>query len=95
MKITPIDEQAFNSEALPDIIDRIFNVCKEDKTFKSKPKLEAAEEVSKKLHSKIDKQKMLIKRADEMKVDINKRIETLDETIEKMRSELLGMLGDE
>jgi SOS response regulatory protein OraA/RecX len=93
MKIKPIEETKFENELLPKIIDRMFAICKEDKSFKSKAKLEAVEDVSKKLNEKIRKQKVLLNRGFEMEKDFTKRIESLDESNEKLRSDLIMMIG--
>jgi len=93
MKIKPLEEKNLTSENLPQIIDRMFAICKEDKTFKSKDKLEAVDDVSKKLNEKIRKQKLLFNRGNEMLLDVRKRIETLDQNNEKLRTDLLMMLG--
>ena len=95
MEIKPLEEKNLENNTLPQIIDRMFAICKEDKSFKSKPKLEAVEAVSKKLNEKINRQKTLLKRGDDMMIDVKGRIQTLDESNEKLRSDLLMMLVGE
>lgn len=93
MKITPLEKRVPTNDLLPQIMDRIFAICKNDKTFKSKDKLKAVEDVSSKLNDKISKQKKLLVRGDTMIKDVKARIESLDETNEQLRTDLLALIG--
>ena len=93
MKIIPTEERKLKNEMLPQIMDKIFAICKNDKSFKSKDKMQAVEEVSVKLNDKIDKQKKLLVRGSNMIKDVKDRIETLDQTNEKLRTDLLSLIG--
>jgi gas vesicle protein len=93
MKIIPTEERKLKNEMLPQIMDKIFAICKHDPSFKSKDKLQAVEDVSAKLNEKIDRQKKLLQRGDIMIKDVKSRIETLDESNEKLRTDLLSLIG--
>jgi len=95
MKIISIDEKKLSNEMLPQIMDKMFAICKHDKTFKSKDKLVEVEDVSKKLNEKINKQKKLNERGDSMISDVKNRIQSIDELNEKLRTDLLCLIGGE
>ena len=95
MKIEKVDQVPVTKELLPQIIDRIFSICKSDPTFHLKNELEIVENKITSNRTKIKKQHSLLKQSDELRKDIIQRIEILDDHNERKQIELLESLGSE
>lgn len=95
MKIENINQPVNTKELLPQVIDRIFSICKSDPTFHLKDELEIVENKMMSIRQKIEKQESLLKQSDELKKDLIQRIEILDDHNEQKQAELLELIGSE
>jgi hypothetical protein len=82
-------------EILPEMIDKIFAVCKNDPNFHMKSKIEGIEKTSESIIVRLDKQKVLLKNGEEMEKNLLNKIDILDNNIFNMKSKLLESLGSE
>jgi len=82
-------------ELLPQVVDRIFSICKSDPSFHLKDELEIVENKMLSLKQKIEKQDGLLKQSEELKKDIIQRIEILEDHNQQKQSELLELIGSE
>ncbi len=95
MKIEQIDDQNKPQELLPQIIDRIFAVCKSDSTFQLKDELEIVENKILTLQRKIQRQDELLQQSLELKKDLTQRMNIIDEHNQRKKEELLELMGSE
>lgn len=95
MKIEKFPERKHSPELLPQIIERIFAICKSDPNFKLKDELEIVENKIKGIKQKISKQEGLIKKSSQIKRDFIYRIEVLDEQNTSKQIELIESIGSE
>jgi len=95
MKIDKLDSKNNPIELLPQIIDRIFSICKLDPSFQLKDELEIVENKKLSLQHKIDKQNDLFKQSEKMKEDVLQRIEIIAHQNEQKQAELLEAIGSE
>jgi hypothetical protein len=95
VKIENLDQPIQSKELLPQIVDRIFSICKSDPTFHLKDELEIIENKMISIKKKIEKQNSLLKQSEELKQDVIQRIEILDEHNERKQIELLESMGSE
>jgi len=82
-------------EKLPQIVNRIFSVCKTDPNFPLKNELEDVDDRVEDLEMKIAKQDDLLKQSGELKKDFIQRIEILDDSNSRTQIQLLESLGSE
>lgn len=80
-------------EQLPQILMRIFYVCKSDPNFPLKDKIKQVEREIKLLKSKSQRQDALVKQSTDIKNDLNQRIEVLAEKNFDTKARLLEELG--
>jgi hypothetical protein len=95
VKIEKLDQFVRSQELLPQIVDRIFSVCKSDSSFPLKDELEIIENKMSSLQQKIEKQNLLLKQSETLKKDILQRIEILDNHNQQKQVELLEAIGSE
>lgn len=95
MKIEIVDQPVKPQELLPQIVDRIFSVCKSDPSFHLKDELEIIENKIISLQHKINRQNSLMEQSDKLKKDIMQRIEIIDEHNQRKQVELLESIGSE
>lgn len=95
MKIEHPEPSVNIKELLPQVVDRIFAICKSDPTFHLKDELEIVENKMLSLKQKIEKQDGLLKQSEELKKDIIQRIEILEDHNQQKQSELLELIGSE
>ncbi len=74
MKIEIPGKRKVNNEMLPQIIERIFSVCKADPNFPMREKIEAVEDTLGRLDSKIKRQEELFLKGLEMKKKVSREI---------------------
>lgn len=80
---------------LPEIVNRIFTICKNDSKFPLKTKIEEIESEIFNLNEKIKKQENLIVKSKNIKKDLNKRINILEASNYDSRERILESLGSE
>jgi hypothetical protein len=95
MEIQVLSESKKDKEMLPQVVNRIFSICKTDPHFKLKNEMEAVERKLKVLQTKIAKKEMLLKKSDELTENVKKRIQLMQEENETRQTELLENLGSE
>lgn len=95
MEIKVLGKKNNPQEQLPQIVNRIFLICKTDPNFPLKNEMENVDERIDKIENKISKQDALLKQSDDLKKDLIKRIEILDDSNNRKQMELLESLGSE
>ena len=95
MKIEIFNDSEDHKELLPQIVDRIFSVCRSDPNFKLKDEMEIVENRMLSLKQKIHKQTTLLDQSDNLRSDLLQRIEVLDNQNERKQIELIELLGSE
>ena len=93
MKIEIFENKESNRELLPQIMDRIFAVCKNDPNFQLKDEMEIIENRTTSLKQKIKKQEGLLTQSNLLTKDLSQRIEVLENQNERKQTELLEALG--
>jgi septal ring factor EnvC (AmiA/AmiB activator) len=84
-----------NKDMLPEILMRIFSVCKADPHFPLKSRIDEAEEKVDSLNAKIERQKVLVDKTIKMRDDLSNRLQTLRQENFELKSRLLEELGSE
>ena len=84
-----------NKDVLPQILMRIFSVCKADPNFPLKEKINLAEGEVDALNLKIKKQKKLILQTTKLRDDLSKRLQQRRQVNFESKSRLLEELGSE
>jgi hypothetical protein len=82
-------------ELLPQIIERIFSVCRSDPNFHLKDEMDIIENKSEALLQKIKNQDNLLLKSQELKQDLKQRIEIIENQNNKKQIELLELLGSD
>lgn len=96
MKIEIVDGYKDNpQELLPQIVERIFAICKTDPNFNLKDELEIIENKTEAMKQKIKKQDALLDQSNKLKSDLLQRLEILDSHNEKHQMRLLESIGSE
>lgn len=84
-----------NKEVLPQILMRIFSVCKVDPNFPLKGQIESIEEETNAINSKLRKQEKLIKKTILLRDDLSNRLQDRRQDNFEIKSRLLEELGSE
>lgn len=84
-----------NKEVLPQILMRIFSVCKVDPDFPLKGQIESIELETNTINSKLKKQEVLIKKVIAMRDDLSNRLQDRRQDNFEIKSRLLEELGSE
>ena len=95
MKIQILENINDHKELLPQIVDRIFAVCRKDPNFHLKDEMEIVENRMESLRHKIEKQDSLLRQSTELMRDLSQRVSILDDQNEKKQIELLESLGSD
>ena len=95
MKIETTKRKENPQELLPQIVERIFAICKNDKNFKLKDELKLAESDIDVIHQKIERQDELLKQSNTLKKDLIQRLEILSDQNERHQIKLLESIGGE
>ncbi|MHA1868764.1 MAG: hypothetical protein ACTSXD_12030 [Candidatus Heimdallarchaeaceae archaeon] len=95
MKVVNETKKIVKKENLPQILERIFAVCKEDPNFYLKERIEETDNIINKLNIRIEKFDNLLKEAQSIKLNLKKRIENLDQKNEEAKENILEELGSE
>lgn len=94
MKINKKSEET-TQELLPQIVERIFAICKNDPNFTLKDELEIIENKSESIKQKIKRQEDLLEQSAELKKEILQRVEVIESQNERKQIELLESIGSE
>lgn len=82
-------------ELLPNILDQILLICKEDENFKIYNDLDNYEKIIESSKRKLNKKKQLLEQSKEIENKLMNELKELDEDIFKKRNNLLKELGSE
>ena len=82
-------------EFITSIVDQIFLICKEDKSFTIKDKIKSANNQLEILEDKVRKQNILLEQAMTLKENINSKITSIEEDSFRTKVILLESLGSE
>lgn len=78
-----------------DIVKKILDVLKEDRTLNFGPRLNSATQSRKDIQSSITSKKQLLKKSKETLTDLEEKLVTLKEANDSLRERLLEELGSE
>ena len=95
MKIEVLTSEGSTKELLPQIVDRIFAICRNDPNYELKDEMEIVENRMTSLRQKIKKQEDLLGQSNSLSKDLMQRIEVLTSQNEKKQMELLESLGSD
>jgi len=95
LKLVTNESSQKTQELLPQIVERIFAICKSDPNFTLKDELEIIENRGQSTQQKIDRQNELLTQSAELKKDLIHRLEVLDSQNERKQIELLESIGSE
>ncbi len=95
MKFSKGTTQQLNKEMLPQIVNRIFSICKTDKSFPLREKITDVDKEIDILKEKIRRQNGLFKQSKKLTFDLNERIQILENRNLNLKERLLESLGSE
>jgi len=95
VKIETIERKDNPQELLPQIVERIFAICRNDPNFKLKDDLELVENKIGAVNQKIKRQDELLEQSDTLKKDLLQRLEILSDENERTQINLLESIGGE
>jgi septal ring factor EnvC (AmiA/AmiB activator) len=84
-----------NKEMLPQILMRIYSVCKNDKSFHLRHKMDKIDEQLISLSERIEKQERILKESQKIRLDLTKRLDEIKQETFDNKSRLLEELGSE
>ena len=84
-----------NKEILPQVLMRIFSVCKNDSNFPLKEQLNSIEEEIYSLEKKRKKQKEVMDQIVDLRINLNLRLQKLKNDNLELKTKLLEDLGSE
>lgn len=95
MEIISESNNLESKEMLPQVLLRIFSICKNDPNFPLKDQLKTIEMEVGSLQDKLRRQMSLHEKSIDIRKDLQKRIDTLDQRNYEMKSRLLDELGSD
>lgn len=95
MKIEYPEKKPNTKELLPQIVERIFTICKTDSNFPLKQKMTNLDETLKTMDLQIRKQEKLIQQSLELHSNLVTRLTNLKQSNQELRDKLLDSLGSE
>lgn len=95
MKIENPENISKMKELLPQIVERIFAICRTDPNFHLRNEMEIIENKLQSINQKIAKQDQLLEQSSKLKKDIIQRIEIIDNDNIHKQNELLESIGSE
>lgn len=95
MKIISESITSENKELLPQVIQRIFSVCKADPNFPLKNKIKTVDGKVSSLKEKTMSQMKVARRSRKAREDLIERITDLEERNQEIKDGLLDFLGSE
>lgn len=95
MKIEVLEQKKNPTDQLPQIVHRIFSICKTDPNFPLKNEMEDVDSRIVELQKKITKQDDLLSQSTELKKDLIQRIEVIDDSNSRLQIQLLESLGSD
>jgi len=95
MEIISESHNLESKELLPQILLRIFSICKNDSTFPLKSQLNEIEKKVYTLQEKLQRQTALYKKSSELRNDLQKRVDILEQKNYDVKNRLIEELGSE
>jgi transposase len=95
MKIEILEKKQTSKEMLPQVLERIFAICKTDPEFPLKDKLESVEYVIENLNKKIKKKEYLYNQGKNLKENLETKFELITNSNLELREQILEALGSE
>lgn len=95
MEIEKLEKKQTSKEMLPQVLERIFAICKTDPAFPLKDKLESVEYVIENLNKKIKKKNNLYKQGEKLKKNLETKFELINNSNLELREIILETLGSE
>lgn len=95
MKIEYPEKKPNTKELLPQIVERIFTICKTDSNFPLKQKMTSLDEKLTGMDLQIRKQEKLIQQSHELHSNLVTRLTNLKQSNQELRDKLLESLGSE
>lgn len=95
MKITTESEKVELKDMLPQILMRMYSVCKEDPSFHLKNQVSEVEGKVTSLKTQLKKKDALLSKSNEIHGDLKKRLDDLEQKNYEKKTRLLDELGSE
>jgi septal ring factor EnvC (AmiA/AmiB activator) len=89
------EKRTNNKEMLPQVVERIFAICKTDSNFALKNKMTNVDEKLSSYQTQINKQDKLIEQSKGLTTNIVTRLTNLKKSNQELRDRLLEALGSE
>jgi hypothetical protein len=95
MKVETPEQKEIDKEMLPQIVNRIFSICKADENFPIKKELKTIDDLIKSLEIKAERQDSIVIQSLEIKKNLEARLSDVEEKNFELQSRLLETLGSE
>lgn len=95
MKFEVVESKQANKELLPQVLNRIFAICKTDKNFPLKEQLKEVDAEILSLKKKILKQNELFQQSKQLAHNLDERLSMLESRNAGLKERLLESLGSE
>jgi len=95
VKVKVLEQKKKTHEQIPQIVNRIFAICKNDSNFPLKNEMEDVDSRIQEMKVKITKQDNLLEQSSELKKDLIQRIEVINDSNSRLQMRLLENLGSE
>jgi hypothetical protein len=95
MEVISESFQVEKKEQLPQILMRIFNVCKADPNFPLKEQIGSVEDEIGSIEIKLEKQDKILEQTIKLRDDLSQRLQNLRRDNFELKSKLLEELGSE
>lgn len=95
MKFQKRNQKKVNKEMLPQIVNRIFSICKTDSNFPLREQIGSIDREISFFKDKIRKQNDLFKQSKQLTHDLHERLNILEERNANLKERLLESLGSE
>jgi len=95
VKIEYPEKKRVTKEMLPQIVERIFAICKTDSNFPLKNKMTNVDERLTSIQKNIEKQDNLLQQSKTLNQNLVSRLTSLKNSNQELRDKLLDMLGSE
>jgi len=95
MKFLKGSHKQVNKEMLPQVINRIFSVCKTDKNFPLREQIGYIDKEILTLKEKIIKQNLLFKQSKKLTHNLHERLNILEDRNGNLKETLIESLGSE
>jgi hypothetical protein len=95
MKFEVVEHKKVEKEMLPQVISRIFSICKTDKNFPLREEINHIDVDIMAMKRKLIKQSRLFKQSQELAHELNDRLNLLEDRNAGLKERLLESLGSE